>query len=630
MKLTRLRRGIAAALMLCAPSMTYAQFVTPEPAQITGDTPATDRGWNAQPLFTVGESLGGFTPTGIFDGIGAIKVSPDVVRFFVNNELGEGAGYPYTLANGTSLKGGRVTYFDIDANTRHVLAAGAGYHTIIDRAGVPVTSGAQIWPGNDSDEGLRRLCSSGLFTAGSYNLVDDIYFTGEETDGGQEFALDVHSGVLYAAPWLGRAAWENLTMVESGNKNIVAILAGDDRGGAPLILYLGRKNAVGDGSFLDRNGLAFGKLYVWVADSGDTSPEAFNGTGTYRSGKFVQIDHYDASQAGMNGYDEQGFATQEKQDELAAAVGAFRFSRPEDLATNPRNGSEFVFASTGRGSLFPSDDWGTLYRVDIDVRALAATIEILYDGDDAGAGQFAGPDFGLRSPDNLDWADNGLIYAQEDRSTSIGVFGGTSGMEASIWEINPKTGKLRRIAQVDRAHVPADQTDTDPTDIGNWETSGILDVTSLFKTAKGERLLALDVQAHSLSDGRIAENNLVQGGQLLLLSRSKAETASSMDADAEATLHVAAETPTAFDLEANYPNPFNPTTTIAFSLPETAQVRLTVFDAIGRTVATLASGELPAGRHEVTFDATGFASGLYYYRLETPSHAVVRQMSLLK
>ena len=90
------------------------------------------------------------------------------------------------------------------------------------------------------------------------------------------------------------------------------------------------------------------------------------------------------------------------------------------------------------------------------------------------------------------------------------------------------------------------------------------------------------------------------------------------------------EVPTSTVLETNYPNPFNPETTIAFSLPEGAQVQLTVYDVIGRQVATLVDDVLSAGRHEVRFQANGLPSGTYLYRLVTPSGAIVKKMSLLK
>ena len=90
------------------------------------------------------------------------------------------------------------------------------------------------------------------------------------------------------------------------------------------------------------------------------------------------------------------------------------------------------------------------------------------------------------------------------------------------------------------------------------------------------------------------------------------------------------ELPTTTVLETNYPNPFNPETTIAFSLPEGSQVQLTVYDVIGRQVATLVDDVLSAGRHEIRFQAGGLPSGTYLYRLVTPTGSLVKTMSLLK
>jgi M6 family metalloprotease-like protein len=90
------------------------------------------------------------------------------------------------------------------------------------------------------------------------------------------------------------------------------------------------------------------------------------------------------------------------------------------------------------------------------------------------------------------------------------------------------------------------------------------------------------------------------------------------------------EVPTHFALEQNYPNPFNPTTTFAFALPESAPVRLTIFDLNGRQVAELINEELPAGRYEIPFDASGLASGVYLYRLSAGSFTQTRKMMLMK
>jgi len=66
----------------------------------------------------------------------------------------------------------------------------------------------------------------------------------------------------------------------------------------------------------------------------------------------------------------------------------------------------------------------------------------------------------------------------------------------------------------------------------------------------------------------------------------------------------------------NYPNPFNPSTTINYSIPKQSNVALRVFDLLGREVATLVNNKQPQGNYELEFDATELKSGLYFYRLE--------------
>jgi hypothetical protein len=129
----------------------------------------------------------------------------------------------------------------------------------------------------------------------------------------------------------------------------------------------------------------------------------------------------------------------------------------------------------------------------------------------------------IRNPDNLTWSQDGSIYVQEDRSVAAGYF---AEQEASIWKVStsvkdPVTGQAQadRWLQIDRTAVPTiyGQTDPNPSDYGNWESSGIIDVSSIYGETAGSMFLA-DVQAHNLVNGNLAGNGyLVQGGQLNLI-----------------------------------------------------------------------------------------------------------------
>lgn len=85
-----------------------------------------------------------------------------------------------------------------------------------------------------------------------------------------------------------------------------------------------------------------------------------------------------------------------------------------------------------------------------------------------------------------------------------------------------------------------------------------------------------------------------------------------------------------FNLEQNYPNPFNPSTVVGFQLSVAGQATLKVYDLLGREVAVLVNGVLPAGSHSATFDATNLTSGVYVYKLEAGGRSMTKRMTLIK
>jgi photosystem II stability/assembly factor-like uncharacterized protein len=94
--------------------------------------------------------------------------------------------------------------------------------------------------------------------------------------------------------------------------------------------------------------------------------------------------------------------------------------------------------------------------------------------------------------------------------------------------------------------------------------------------------------------------------------------------------HSSAELPTKFRLDQNFPNPFNPSTTIRFGLPAKVHVVLTVYNTLGQQIAQLVNGDMAAGYHEARFEGRGIASGVYFYRLHAGTYVETRELLLLK
>ena len=93
---------------------------------------------------------------------------------------------------------------------------------------------------------------------------------------------------------------------------------------------------------------------------------------------------------------------------------------------------------------------------------------------------------------------------------------------------------------------------------------------------------------------------------------------------------VSSVTPNDFSLEQNYPNPFNPTSTIKYQLPNAGFVTLKVYDVLGKEVAALVNQEQTAGSHQVNFDGSNLASGIYFYELKNGNYLQIKKMMILK
>ena len=90
------------------------------------------------------------------------------------------------------------------------------------------------------------------------------------------------------------------------------------------------------------------------------------------------------------------------------------------------------------------------------------------------------------------------------------------------------------------------------------------------------------------------------------------------------------ETPKEYSVTQNYPNPFNPSTRIRFDIPQQTQVKLSIYDILGREVGVLADKNMAPGTYEITFDGSKLTSGVYFYRLQTGDFMETKKLILVK
>ncbi len=140
-------------------------------------------------------------------------------------------------------------------------------------------------------------------------------------------------------------------------------------------------------------------------------------------------------------------------------------------------------------------------------------------------------------------------------------------------------------------------------------------VDSVSITGHIRRLLAEAVADGTISEARInASYDRIMALKMRLTTSTESED----------------EVPLATPLVSAYPNPFNPSTVIGYQVSVFGKTRLAVYDVLGREVAVLVDATLPAGEHEVRFDAAGLASGIYLVRLQTPSGVVTTPITLMR
>ncbi len=145
-----------------------------------------------------------------------------------------------------------------------------------------------------------------------------------------------------------------------------------------------------------------------------------------------------------------------------------------------------------------------------------------------------------------------------------------------------------------------------------YNSNGVMDAQLFSIPVSSVNVAALNVANMTVAD---AQNNAMDVEVVLVKSGAAA--------------------PGAFALEQSYPNPFNPSTTISYTVPVSTQVRLSIFNSVGMEIRNLQSGTVEAGTHSITWDGTdangaAVTSGVYFYRLSADGFSAVRSMMLTK
>lgn len=467
-------------------AMTSGAFAATGPSTTT--TPylvPTAAGVELTSIITVGDlpADNGYKMVGIPDGLGVLDNRDGTFTLFMNHELGNTLGS--VRAHGSV--GAFVSQWTIRKSDLKVLA---GQDMIQSPSDVFTWDGTTWVAGTTA---IARLCSADLAgkdaffnPASGKGYKGAIFLNGEENGAeGRSFAWVKGKGKtpanqLFQLPSLGRASWENAVANPYLQDKTVVALTDDTTVNGQVYIYVGEKAMTGNA--VQMAGLHGGKLYAVKMDgnqSEDRTDSPFGST----SNRFTLVDVTAAA-----------LGTGAALNTATVAAGATNFLRPEDSAWNPKN-LNVLFFNTTDSVVGRSRTWELSFD-DITQPQNGGSFRIAGDGNN-----------GFKMVDNLTVdRKSGHPILQEDV--------GSDARLGKVWDLNPATGSLVELAAHDANRFLAGGTGFLTQD---EESSGIIDVTTLFKNTAGydtaaNRYYLLVTQAHYPIPGE-----LVEGGQLQLM-----------------------------------------------------------------------------------------------------------------
>jgi hypothetical protein len=509
-----LGRALTAALSLAAITPAAAQdgFLTASKPYVV---PTANSPYELLPILSVGDQVPvtgeparRYQMIGIPDGLGAENNGDGTISLFMNHELGFGtvrnpdgtttraALLSEPFVGGPQQRGAFISKY-ILSDDGSVLSGDRAYDLVFD-----TEKGVFLPPpevGN-ATPAFSRFCSGAL--AGRAEGFDrPIYFAGEESSGVETFdkkgglEVAVIDNVAYTLPKLGRFPWENaLPRPSQGNEIVIMCMEdGPPTPDSQLYMYVGKKDRSRGADVLNRNGLNNGKLYAFRSKDPARNSENTFTTGTI-TGEWVEIPNADT-------------LTDVQLEAASDARNAFGFIRTEDGAWSKTSRKDYYFCTTGDASQ-PANKLGRLYQLELNPGNVLkdAKLTVLVNADLVIA---AGGDTAI-SADNLDVSEQYLMVQEDGTSASRPVMA-SKGRDGSIWRFpigNITAANGQRVAQL---NPPG--RDGKPVGPGIWESSGIIDATTMF----GDDSWILDVQAHPPTMPPNPASQ-VEDGQLLIMA----------------------------------------------------------------------------------------------------------------
>jgi len=464
--------------------------------------------YEVRPLLSVGDVVAEtsdpsrqYQMVGVPDGLGVHPNDDGTNTLFMSHEFAQSTTTE-PLLGGPQYRGSFVSKWILDSDGDPV--SGERAYDWVFMENTFVGPAAEV---GNSTPAFGRFCSGSV--AGPPQGFDRwMYFANEEDgapitfDGKGGLSVTIFDNEAHALPRLGRFRKEN-TLVQPHHGQRTLIFSLEDGPATldnQLYMYVGDKDRSPGASVLARNGLDNGNFYVFRAlDAGLNSERTFTSGSVV--GEWVQIpDAENLTDAQLEG--------------ASDAVNAMTFVRPEDGAFNPNNVNEFFFVTTGSsgGADEGVNELGRLYslRLDSENPLNPATLTIVYNADTIIA---EGGDIAI-SPDNLGTSSRYLMINEDGHAESRPVLAAKA-REGSVWRfdlINNPHGVGVDVATATRvAELDPPGRDGVPVGPGIWETSGIIDTSSLF----GEDTWLSDVQAHPPTAAPAPGTD--QDGQLFLM-----------------------------------------------------------------------------------------------------------------